>query len=109
LHLVREIGDRRLSLSTMVQVGSLLVEQGRHVEARAVLEEALSRSRADGAREVECRALVYLSLLESDLGDFDRGKARLLEAMPLAEQLGHRLAEAWWSSSSAVLARRACT
>lgn len=93
LHLVREVGDRRLSLSTMVQVGSLLVEQGRHVEARPVLEEALCRSRADGAPEVECRALVYLSLLESDLGDFDRGEARLLEAMPLAEQLGHRLAE----------------
>ena len=93
LHLVREVGDRRLLLSTMVHVGSLSVEQGRHAEARVVLEEALSRSRADGAREVECRALVYLSLLESDLGDFDRGEARLLEAMPLALQLGHRLAE----------------
>jgi len=69
-------------------LGSLRLDQGRYLEARNVLEEALKTYRSHELAHDECKVLLNLADAEGYSGNPERAVEILDEAVPLAEKTG---------------------
>lgn len=90
--LAERIGARDLLARAQAQLGIVLVERGVHDEGRAVLESAIEIERERAVDENECRALLYLSMLEVDAGRPLHALRILARARQVAERRGSRVA-----------------
>jgi predicted ATPase/class 3 adenylate cyclase/Tfp pilus assembly protein PilF len=72
-------GERAIELA--LARGSALSFIGRHVESRAIREEALEMARALGSRRSEVHALIDLASVVRDLGDFAAARALCDDAL----------------------------
>lgn len=69
-------------------LGSLRIDQGRYLEARNVLEEALKTYRVHEFRQDECKVLLKLADVAGYSGNAERAVEILEEAVPLADEIG---------------------
>ncbi len=83
-------GIEYLESSILVNLGGLLRERGDYEGAAACKERALriSRESGRGNKRQELWALVTLSSVCSEMGEYSRALTLLREALPMAEEMG---------------------
>ena len=84
--------DEDLHARARWQLGRFLLESGRIVEARELLEQTVSRYRALGDRVNEMIALESVAAIDTRLGDFESALAKYTEAVTVLRKLGNPLA-----------------
>ncbi|MFO0682035.1 MAG: hypothetical protein U0234_08290 [Sandaracinus sp.] len=103
IFLAEELGEPTLLARALAQLGIVLVERGVHAEGRAVLERALAIERGRRSGENECRALLYLAMLELDAGRPLQSLRQLRVAREVAQKRGSRAAQALVAGSIGVV------
>ncbi|AKF05870.1 helix-turn-helix domain-containing protein [Sandaracinus amylolyticus] len=101
--LAERIGSKDVLGRAQAQLGIVLVERGVHDEGRRVLESAITLERERGEGENECRALLYLSMLEVDAGRPLHALHCLGRAREVAMARGSRVARAMVHGSVGVV------
>ncbi|UJR81528.1 hypothetical protein [Sandaracinus amylolyticus] len=101
--LAERIGAKDVLGRAQAQLGIVLVERGVHDEGRRVLESAIALERERGEGENECRALLYLSMLEVDAGRPLHALHCLGRAREVAMARGSRVARAMVHGSVGVV------
>jgi class 3 adenylate cyclase/tetratricopeptide (TPR) repeat protein len=83
LRLCRESGDAALECHALRSIGLLRWHEGRHAEARAIIEHALAIDRERGDESAIAGDLANLGSILRSMGDHARALATLEEAMEL--------------------------
>lgn len=86
--------DRALECSVLTGLGRARTLQGRHDEARRLLQHAQSLARRTGNLGDQARVRIALAALEEGLGRRDAAEALLLAALPALVRCGERPLEA---------------
>jgi tetratricopeptide (TPR) repeat protein len=86
--------DRALECSVLTGLGRARTLQGRHDEARGLLQHAQSLARRTGNLGDQARVRIALAALEEALGRLDAAEALLLAALPALQRSGERPLEA---------------
>jgi class 3 adenylate cyclase/tetratricopeptide (TPR) repeat protein len=79
----------------LVGAAETAVELGEHRTAIQIAGKALDAAEAVGLRELRARALLALGRAHSDLGELERARALLADALGLFEAMGDAAGEAW--------------
>lgn len=98
-----ELDDDALLGPALAQLGIALVERGIHGEAREALTRALTHAQGRADPEAECRAQLYLSMLELDCGRALVAQKRVASALVAAKASGSRIAAGFVLGSSGVV------
>jgi tetratricopeptide (TPR) repeat protein len=79
-------GDEALGPAELVWLGRRLLDDGRHEAARAALDAVVQRPGVEPAPRLE--ALLWRSVAERRLGQFDAARRGLTEVVAMSERLG---------------------
>jgi tetratricopeptide (TPR) repeat protein len=90
LPIARELSHRQLEGAFCVDLGALLLEQGRMETARDYFEAALVVARELRNRRSECFALVDLADLSREQGRMEEARGNCEAALAIARELGNR-------------------
>jgi tetratricopeptide (TPR) repeat protein len=85
LALCRQLGDAPQERKTLRSIGLLRWHQGRNEEALDVMERVLAADRSNNDLEAVIGDITNITTVLKDLGDFERGRAYLNEAIQIAE------------------------
>jgi hypothetical protein len=101
--LATELDDAALLGTCLAQLGIALVERGIHGEGRDVLARALALAKGRRDADGECRAQLYLSMLELDSGRPLVAQQRIAGALAAAHRSRSRIATGFVLGSSGVV------
>ncbi|HLK58287.1 MAG TPA: tetratricopeptide repeat protein, partial [Chthonomonadaceae bacterium] len=90
LTIFRELGDKRNIAYALNGLGSVALDQGDLVEARALLEESLATCRALGDKRNITFALSTMGSVALSQGDYAIARARLEENLAICRELGDK-------------------
>jgi tetratricopeptide (TPR) repeat protein len=86
--LLRDLSAPAVEAYVLANLGNLACAEGRHEQARALLEESLGRFRGLGDRLGITQVLGYLGSLATFTGDYVRARVLLEESRALRRQIG---------------------
>ena len=95
LGLAREVGDRRVESTALMQLGILAFQRGRYGVARGYYQQALELSRAIGDRSVESVVINNLGDTERLLGNYGAAFDLFQAGRRLCREIGQRTADAY--------------
>lgn len=92
-------------MKLLIRAGYIHMRRSRHDRASAALEAGLQLAQAQQSREEETRALNYLGSLARMRAQFELGERRHVEALAIAQGLGHHALEMSTLNNLGVLAQ----
>ena len=104
LALARQLGDRRVESTTLMQLGIIATQRGHHHEARDFYRQALAVARSNGDRSVESGAINNLGETERQLGNYQAAFELLEAGRRLCAEIGQRMAESYLMCNMAQIA-----
>ena len=90
----RELGNRRSTCTTLINLGSAWAELGERTQSRLHLEEGLRLARDVGDRATECYPLLRLAVISLHEGDAAASLAHAQSALDIAVAMRDALLEA---------------
>lgn len=95
LQLARDLCDRHVETTTLMQLGILEYQRGHYGVARDHLQQALELARANGDRSLESGAINNLGDVQRLLGNYDAAFELLQAGRVLCREIGQRMAEGY--------------